>query len=96
MVSTWIFCYIYSYLASRKQCVRINNTTSAFYSILPGVLQGSIVGPILFNANFDDFFVFIEKASIHNFADDNSSSSITDSFEDSVKSLELESKAAID
>lgn len=54
------------------------------------------MGPILFNANFDDFFVFIEKASIHNFADDNSSSSITDSFEDSVKSLELESKAAID
>ena len=95
MVSTWIFCYIYSYLASRKQCARINNTTNAFYSILPGVLQGSVVGPILFNANFDDLFVFIEKASIGNFAD-NSSSSFPDSFEDLLKSLKLESKVAID
>ena len=53
------------------------------------------MGPILFNANFDDLFVFIEKASIGNFAD-NSSSSFTDSFEDLLKSLKLESKVAID
>ena len=41
--------YIYSYVKRREQCVRINNTYSKFQLILPGVPQGSVLGPILFN-----------------------------------------------
>ena len=59
--------YVYSYLEKRKQCVKINNTKSEFKYILSGVPQGSIVGPILFNLFSNDFFKFIESASIHNF-----------------------------
>ena len=63
-------CYIY-YLKDRKQCVQINNEQSEFDTIISGVPQGSIFGPILYNIFFNDFFFFITKASVHNFADDN-------------------------
>ena len=39
---------IYSYLKRREQSVRINNTYSFFQTILSGVPQGSLLGPILF------------------------------------------------
>ena len=49
----------------------MNNTTSEFETIMFGVPRGFIVGPILFNCFFNDFFYFIETASVHNFAGDN-------------------------
>ena len=66
-----LLAYLHSYVSNRKQCVRINNVTSDFETIISGVPQGSIVGPILFNCFFNDFFYFIETASVHNFAGDN-------------------------
>ena len=67
-----LLMYIYSYPSNRKQCVRINNVHSKFQNVISGVLQGSIVGPALFNCFFNDFFYFINKASVHNFANNNS------------------------
>ena len=87
--------YIYSYLSDRKQCVRINNVHSRFQNVISEVPQGFIVGPTLFNSFFNDFFYFIDKAAVHNFADDNSLSA----FESNIKNLkiilETESKKAI-
>ena len=71
--------YIYTYLKNRKQFVRVNNVCSDFKYITSGVPQGSIVGPILFNAFLNDFFFCIRKASVHNFADDNTLSSFAKS-----------------
>ena len=71
--------YIYTYLKNRKQFVRVNNVCSDFKYIISGVPQGSIVGPILFNAFLNDFFFCIRKASVHNFADDNTLSSFAKS-----------------
>ena len=41
--------FIYSYFRRRDQCVRINNVYGSFQRTLPGVPQGSVLGPILFN-----------------------------------------------
>ena len=61
--------YNYTYFKSYKQCVRVN-VCSDFKAIISGVPQGSIVGPILFNAFSYEFFLCIRKASANNFADD--------------------------
>ena len=90
-----LLMYIYSYLSNRKQCVRINNVRSRFQNVISGVPQGSIVGPTLFNCFFNYLFYFIDKASVQNFADDNSLCS----FESNIKNLKLilesESKTVI-
>ena len=62
-------CYIYSYLLNRKQCLRISNINSDFPNVISDVPQGSLVGPILFNCFFNEFFYVIEIANAHSFAD---------------------------
>ena len=66
-----LILYVHSYLLNRKQCVCINNTLSEFNKVIFVVPQGSIVGPILFNCFFNDFYYFIKTATVHNFTDDN-------------------------
>ena len=57
--TTTFFC---SYLKRRGQVVRIDNILSTLQVLISGVLQVSILGPILFNVFVND---------IYNFADDN-------------------------
>ena len=56
-----LLAYLQSYLSNRKQCVRINNVTSDFETVISGVPQVSIVGPIMFNCFFNDFFFLFKK-----------------------------------
>ena len=88
-------CYIYSYLKDRKHCVQINNEQSEFDTMISGVPQGSIFGPILYNIFFNDFFFFIPKASVHNFADDNTLASFASTLKELLPILESECEAAI-
>ena len=86
---------ILSYLTDREQATRINSTYSAFQLILPGVPQGSILGPIIFNIFLNDLFYFIEKCNIHNYADDNTLTSSSNSTANLVKDLENDANIAI-
>ena len=65
-----LILYIHFYLLNGKQCLCINNILSEFNKVISGVPQGSIVGPILFNCFFNDFYCFIKNANVHNFADE--------------------------
>ena len=85
---------IYSYLKDRKQCVKINNTYNDYNEIISGLPQGSILGPVFFNFSINDLFFFIEKASMHNFADGNTLSAWGETVSKLIGTLESESNIA--
>lgn len=62
---------IKSYLSNRKQCVKLGNIKSDFQSILKGVPQGPILGPVLFNIFINGIFHFVPHSQLYNYADDN-------------------------
>ena len=65
-----------SYLKNRKQRVQINNNFSATKSVIAGVPQGSIDGPLLFNLFINDLVLFLTETMLSNYADDNNLFSI--------------------
>ena len=81
---------------NRKQSVCINNILSEFNKVISDVPQGSIVGPILFNCFFNDFYYFMKNVNVHNFADDNTLTTFAKNVETLISILESESKIAID
>jgi hypothetical protein len=63
-------CWFKSYLASRSQFVSISNCKSELKTILHGVPQGSVLGPLLFLLYINDLHEAIKFSEVNLFADD--------------------------
>jgi hypothetical protein len=61
---------IASYLRDRSQRVKIGNHRSEWNTLVKGVPQGSILGPVLFNFFLNDLLFPVEEYGIANYADD--------------------------
>ena len=79
---------IYSYLTERKQRTKVNNSLSLWERIKSGVLQGSILGPLLFNIYINDIIWFTPDINIANYADDTTPYAIEDNVQQLITILE--------
>ena len=63
--------WIEAFLLTRKQTVRINSILSGSQSVISGIPQGNILGPLLFVIYINNMQDLIEKfAQVSLFADD--------------------------
>ena len=58
------------YLSDRQQRVRLSGLQSFMKTIMKGVPQGSILGPILFNIFMNDLSYAIDECTLFTYADD--------------------------
>ena len=59
-----------NYLSGGQQCVRLSGQYSSMKTIMKGVFQESILGPILFNIFMNDLSYAIDECTLFTYADD--------------------------
>ena len=77
---------------SGKECVRIKTNGNCFLELTSGIQQSSMLGTLLLNIFLNVIFLFIKKASLHNYADDNTLSVFAADIDDLIKILADESR----
>ena len=86
---------IHVHLLNHKQCAWTNNVQCEFNKVISGVPQGFVVGPILLNCFFNDFYYFIKNGNENNFAHDDTLTAFAQNFWTLTSVQESESNNAI-
>ena len=76
-----------NYLIGRFQRIKVSNSYSSWSEIIAGVLQGSILRPMLFNIFSNDLFLYLEETFSSNYTDDNTLHLIRNTMESVKKPL---------
>ena len=76
--------------------VKLSGCASDWPELLKGVPQGSILGPIFFNIFMKDIYATITRATLYNYADDNSIADIGNTEQYVIDALSQESQVAVD
>ena len=80
---------VQNYLPKRQQRTKINQSYSSWEEIPFGVLQGSILGTILFNIFLSDLFLVVKDVSFASYADDNTIYQSANDGDDVINNLGL-------
>ena len=76
-----------NYLTGRFQRTKVSNSYSSWFEIMASVIQGLILGPLLFNIFLNDLLLYPEETFLSNYADDNTLCSIGNTIESVKKAL---------
>ena len=82
--------FMKNYLTNRKQRCKVGNCFSIWRKITSGVLQGSILGPLLFNIFLSDIFLFAKNSTLCNYADDNTQFPCEKTFDQIINNLQTD------
>ena len=87
---------IRNYLTNRWHRTKINSSFSSSQSLINGVPQGSVLGPLLFNIYLNDLFYFIEETEASNYADDTNIHACDMNLNNLLKRLEHDALIAVE
>ena len=87
--------FIYSYLKRRKQKVKVNNFLSDFLTLLTGVPQRSMLGPLLFKIFPNNLTSTLKLSDFFNFADENTISATAHNIDHLLLTLKRKSELAV-
>ena len=82
-----------NYLSNWKQRTKINTEHTSCEEFLFGVLQGSILGPLLFNIFLCDLFLAISNIELAGYADDNTPYAVGNNIEELIAKLQNQTKS---
>ena len=85
-----IINWISSYLSSRVQRVFANNTCSSYMTILQGVPQGSVLGPLFYIVYANDLINVIKHCKVALYADDTVLYTASKNFNQSLSAMQTD------
>ena len=78
---------VLNYVSSRKRRKKLNSLYSSLLEVIFGVLQGSILGPPLFDSFLIDLFFIIRDTDIASYENDNTPYVIADNIDGARRTL---------